>query len=143
MKLSKQPKRRRCVICRLWYRPHRAAVRVQKTCSAICRRERRKRIAKRRRARALEKHREAERTRQAALRLRRAAGGIEQKPAVMSRADLVAEVAAVLDAALEKLDEPVAMSRADLRRQVLDVAREGARMAGQDWTGKRDCHAPA
>lgn len=140
--MKSTPPRQRCV-CRQWYVPHRAAVRVQKTCSVACRRKRRRQAARRRRNAAPEEYREAERKRQAALRLRRAVAAGVAKVVEVSRADLFAEVAAVLEVALERLDEPVAMSRADLRRQVLDAARESTLMLGQGGTGKRPCHAPA
>jgi len=82
---QKDVRRRRCVECRNWFDPHRAAVSAQRTCSTACRRRRRRDLAKRRRAVKLEHFRRLERSRQ--QEHRRKAGG-ECVTAGRSRASL-------------------------------------------------------
>ena len=69
--LGAMTNRRRCVVCRLWYRPASSAVKDQCVCSAACRRERRLKLAKLRRGADLKRFRSEEKRRQQKSRARR------------------------------------------------------------------------
>lgn len=126
-------RRFRCA-CRGWFRPHAAAVRVQKTCSLTCRRRRRRRLAKERREKDVLGCRTRDRERQ---RRRRSvppeAGGAARAP--VSRAGLPLEVAGLLEDALELWDRAAALSRAGLRREFLLGLRVAAALRRQAEIG--------
>lgn len=142
--------RRRCLECRKWYWPSRSAAKHQVTCGAPCRLRRRRVLARRRRARHLQDHRVADRSRQQRLRERRREAGNAGAPGVaddvvaaVSRAGLAAEVSLVVRVALESWDREIRLSRAGLERKLLmgiGRSRELLRQPGRDLDAR---HVPA
>jgi len=61
---AKSSELKRCTVCRRWYHPSVKAVAFQKTCSDICRKMRRRRLARSRRERDLQDSRVEEQARQ-------------------------------------------------------------------------------
>jgi hypothetical protein len=133
---------RRCTECRCRYEPAASAVGTQKVCGEPCRKKRRRRLARGRRAQAVQDARVDERERQRACRKRRhAAGcgppaggagasagcgpGTAAGPSAGSchappSADIPAELQEEM---LELWDRAVAMSRASLKRRMEAITR--------------------
>ena len=93
---------------------------TQKTCSAVCRRLRRKKLAKRRRERDLHEYRVAERHRQRDCRRRRQEQGEDEKQP-MSRSGLATELRDIVEDIVEIVDKAPSMSRAGLRQELLKI----------------------
>ena len=124
MKKSKRNRLSRCACCRRWFHPSRSALKTQKTCSAVCRRLRRKKLAKQRRERDLHEYRVAERQRQRDCRRRRQEQGEDEKQLVeraMSRAGLAQEHQDIMEDIFEIVDKASTMSRASLRQELLKI----------------------
>lgn len=118
--------RRRCVVCRRWFRPAASAVHNQKTCSPACRQRRRRWTARKRRDADIQNYRVDERERQRACRAAK-----KPKPSRtqdVSRAGLSSQVTELEEVVLEKWDKLISLSRASLRREIrVIVDRTGRR----------------
>ena len=124
-KANKVP-RRRCTVCRKWYRPCPSAAKTQKSCSsAKCRRKRRRRLAKRRRSLELYDYREDERERQRRCRQkRREASGTNPPGAELSRAGLLPQPPDLKEVIIKIWDKSMNQSRASLHRELLLFLRD-------------------
>lgn len=141
----KKLKAKRCVVCREKYRPDVSVGAAQKTCSARCRRERRKRSAKAWREASAEAYRRHERDRQRRHRERSrgvSVGDVRSSGVPMSRTGVILEVSDLKGLLKEIGDKVEALSRTGLARKVrmLSGARAGKR--GQEGTGISGCHGP-
>jgi hypothetical protein len=128
--------RRRCRICRKWYRPHRSAVSEQKTCSAACRRKWRNQLARGRRLEAIEASRRDERQRQrrhrANLRASPPAEGSEGPVrGPVSRTSLPRELAEIKVKIMKKWDKVLTLSRTTLDLQLTEISEEICHSVGQ------------
>lgn len=136
MRKKRKTPRRRCSICRRWYRPHPSALQTQKTCTSLdCRRHRRRRLAKRRRKSSLHEYREDERERQRVFRQRqRQAGESSSSATDRSRASLSPQLAELPEVILKIWDKASQVSRAALRRDlavIIGVRDEKVGQVGQ------------
>jgi hypothetical protein len=119
MRTKKEAPRRKCVVCRGWFRPHSCATRTQLVCfKPSCRLRRRSRKAKERRDGAPEAFRLQERRRQRKHRRAKLAQFWR-----VSRAGLSPEALEIIDESVEKLAQIQAMSRARLLRDLQRVAQ--------------------
>src|SRR5262245_33607969 len=104
--------RRCCTECRGWFVPVRSAAQHQRTCSDQCRRERKFKLARRRRTGRVQEARVDERERQRASRARRrGASGCHEQASRAKPTELAEKL-------LESWDTTVAVSRAGLRRKL-------------------------
>lgn len=146
----------RCTECRRCFTPAVTTAGRQKTCSAECRRDRRNKLARRRRQHDLEAARDDERDRQRRRRGRPPEEfclfvqvetcvelGIDAAEPGMSRAGFRAEPEEIIEETLKNLDELVRVSRAGLRRQLQRLLRSPARIRGEARRTGPACHGPA
>ena len=141
----KKTRAKRCVVCRAKYRPDVSVGAAQKTCSAGCRRARRKRTTKAWREASVEAYREHERKRQKRCRERRKGdfvGDTRACGASVSRTGLFLEASELTRLAEEIGDKVEAMSRTWLARQVRMLSGARAEKRGQEGTGIGECHGP-
>jgi len=129
--------RRRCTTCREWFRPDVRAGERQRVCSPECRRERRRRQAKRRRSEDLEGYRAAERVRQ---QEHRGEGGGAKPSAVAdggrrwgaaSRAGREAQGSETLEKILVAWDRASRLSRARLQQALGQILGDRDGFVGQ------------
>lgn len=144
MRKAKKVPRRRCTLCRKWYRPHPSAAQTQKSCSSLeCRRKRRRRLAKRRRSLDLHEYREDERERQRTCRQKRQeASGTNPPTAELSRAGLSLQLAELKEVILKIWDKNSKQSRASLHQELLLFLRDKCEKPGQSGTKTPPCHTP-
>jgi len=141
----KKTRTKRCVVCRAKYRPEASVGAAQKTCSARCRRERRKRSTKAWRESNVESYREHERKRQKRHRDRGKGvsdGDSSVFRASVSRTGLFLEASELTRLAEEIGDKVEAMSRTWLARRVRILSGARAEKRGQEGTGIAECHGP-
>jgi hypothetical protein len=141
----KKIKAKRCVECREKYRPDVSVGAAQKTCSAECRRERRKQLAKAWREANVESYRERERERQRRHREHSkgiSAGGVSASDASMSRTGVLLEVSEWKRLMKEIGDKVETLSRTGLARKVRILSGARAEKRGQEGTGISECHGP-
>ena len=141
----KRTRTKRCVECREKYRPEASVGTAQKTCSADCRRKRRKRSTKAWREASVEAYREHERKRQKRCRERGKGdfvGDTRACGASVSRTGLILEASELTRLAEEIGDKVEAVSRTWLARQVRMLSGARAEKRGQVGTGISECHAP-
>jgi hypothetical protein len=114
--------RRRCSECRKTFSPSVGTGARQKVCGAACRAKRDRKLARRRRVRQLEEHREDEAARQRVHRARvraSAEGPSCHAPASGAKLLKLREKVAVL------VDRALAMSRATLVRDLAEIVPRG------------------
>ena len=128
MRTTEKTSLRRCSTCRRWYRSHPSAQGRQKTCSAECRRQRLRRLAKQRREHDLESYRERERLRQQKCRQLRTERSLvaskEPSASTVSRSGLSWQTAVLQGEILRIVDRHLERSRATLRAEVVSVLGE-------------------
>lgn len=142
---AKRTERQRCTVCRGWYRPHKSTGNRQKTCSAKCRKERKRAFAGKRRRQDVERSRREERRRQRKRRARvnaETAGLKGSEEIEVSRVGVRVEIAEAERFIAETWDEILAMSRAWLKRRLRIPSGARAETVGQGGTRKGRCHAP-
>lgn len=150
MNPKKQVPRRRCTMCRKWYRPDPRTFHHQKTCGSKCRGRRRRWLARKRREQDLDLYREDERHRQRVCRARRReadgqGGGFTAVDPSRSRAGIILEVIELEEEILEIWDKSVGLSRSWLKRQLVQTLKDTAKSwdkVGQkrcDVTNRLDC----
>jgi hypothetical protein len=98
-----------------------------------------RKLARRRRARALEENCTDERERQ---RKCRAAHSKGTESTALSRAGLTAPKAILRHEIVQTWDKMVAMSRVGFTRQIRVLLGRAGKKLGQDGTRNDDCHAP-
>jgi hypothetical protein len=128
--------RRRCTTCREWFRPDVRAGERQRVCSPECRRERRRRQAKRRRSEDLEGYRAAERVRQQEHRAKGAARSRAPSPTgppmgAASRAGREAQGSETLEKILVAWDRASRLSRAGLQQALGQILGDRDGFVGQ------------
>jgi len=141
----KQIRAKRCVVCREKYRPQVSVGAAQKTCSAACRCERRRRSAKAWREANVEAYRELERKRQKRHRERSKGvpvGEVSASGASMSRTGVFLEASELTRLVEEIGDKVEAMSRTWLARKVRIPSGVKVEKRGQGGTGISECHGP-
>ena len=94
-------------------------------CSPKCRPKRQRKLARRRRGKAVQEHRVDERERQRKSREQRRASGCHAPPSVRKPALVAAEM-------LESWDKMAALSRSTLARQLSAMARASMRFVGTE-----------
>jgi hypothetical protein len=147
--MQKNPKsrRKRCSICRKWYYPHPSALDTQKTCSSACRKKRKNLLAHKRRDQAIYHYRPEERLRQRECRKRkRESDAIDRKSERVgtdaSRATLSGQPVDLAELILKKWDKEQHVSRARLRRNLIEIIKNTSHKMGQGETKRHACHAP-
>jgi hypothetical protein len=141
----KKHKAKRCVECREKYRPDVSVGAAQKTCSAGCRRARRKGSVKAWREANVESYRERERERQRRHREHSkgvSVGDVSASGVPMSRTGVFLEVSDLTRLLKEIGDKVEALSRTGLARRVHMLSGARAEKRGQEGTGIRECHGP-
>jgi len=126
----------RCTECRKRFTPAVTATLHQRVCGQECRRRRRAKLARARRAAALEECREDERVRQQKHR-EAAASGARHEPGSGGKSS------ELLEKMQQVVDRVVRLSRASFEREIRRVVRESARVLGSDLDGAGACHEPA
>jgi hypothetical protein len=147
--MQKNPKsrRKRCSICRKWYYPHSSALDTQKTCSSACRKKRKNLLAHKRRDQAIYHYRPEERLRQRECRKRKKKspmneGQSKRIDAQVSRTTLSGQPVDLAELILKKWDKEQQVSRARLRRNLIEMIKDTPQKVGQGETKSRACHAP-
>lgn len=114
----------RCTECRRWFEPAASAAKLQRVCGAACRKARQRKLARARRAEALDAYREDEAFRQRKSREARKAGaGCHAPPSAPKYADIKRKV-------LDSWDKATAASRASLERRLPGIVRAILRADG-------------
>jgi hypothetical protein len=148
--MQKNPKsrRKRCSICRKWYYPHPSALDTQKTCSSACRKKRKNLLAHKRRDQDIYQYRTEERLRQRECRKRkRKSDAIDRKServgTDVSRATLSGQPVDLAELVLKKWDKEQQVSRAGLRRNLIEIIKDMSQKVGRGETKSHACHTPS
>jgi hypothetical protein len=139
---AKSSELKRCTVCRRWFHPSVKAVAFQKTCSDICRKMRRRRLARSRRERDLQNYRVDERARQRACRHRKKTTEAAGSDA-LSRTGLPTQAIDIYTVVRESVDTVLEKSRATLIRQLTALLKDSTAIPGQNIAAEASGHAPA
>ena len=108
--------RRRCAECRCYYEAAASAARSQRVCGPACRKARQRKLARARRALAVDDYRVDERLRQQKSRAARKGGSCHAPPSAPKYADIKRKL-------LDSWDTAAAASRASLERRLPGIVR--------------------